>query len=170
MIIKSQTLKLFVFNLLIEVGTNKTIADFVSSKLVNANLSGHPSHGVMRLPLYVDKILKKELKPNLVIFDVNMGGKPKAGIKLARYIKKNYPNLVFVFLTSQKNVDPLILDNAAEVGADTVYDKNDFATWIYDIIGDVKLADTIRKTLDKKSTSRKVKMRITKLKKIAGLA
>lgn len=75
---------------------------------------------------FLDKV--KEFKPNLVIFDVNMGGKPKAGIKLARYIKKNYPNLVFVFLTSQKNVDPLILDNAAEVGADTVYDKNDFAT------------------------------------------
>ena len=55
-----------------------------------------------------------------------MGGNPQEGIKLAKYIKKKYPNLVFVFLTSQKSVDPLILDNAASVGAETVYDKNDF--------------------------------------------
>ena len=68
----------------------------------------------------------KQIKPSLVIFDVNMGGNPQAGIKLAKYIKKKYPNLVFVFLTSQKSVDSLILDNAAAVGADTVFDKNDF--------------------------------------------
>ena len=85
----------------------------------------------------------KDIKPNLVIFDVNMGDNPKAGIKLAKYIKKKYSDLVFVFLTSQKSVDPLILDNAAEVGADTVYDKNDF---INDI--DV-LAKFIKNSLDK---------------------
>ncbi|HIG08561.1 MAG TPA: response regulator, partial [Alphaproteobacteria bacterium] len=76
----------------------------------------------------------KDIKPNLVIFDVNMGDNPKAGIKLAKYIKKKYSDLVFVFLTSQKSVDPLILDNAAEVGADTVYDKNDFVNDI-DVLG-----------------------------------
>ena len=75
-----------------------------------------------------DYFLEKvtQIKPSLVIFDVNMGGNPQEGIKLAKYIKKKYPNLVFVFLTSQKSVDPLILDNAASVGAETVYDKNDF--------------------------------------------
>lgn len=87
----------------------------------------------------------KEIKPNLVIFDVNMGGNPKAGIKLAKFIKKNYPSLVFVFLTSQKNIDPLILDNAAEVGADTVYDKNDF-------INDIEvLGKFIKNSLNKDS-------------------
>ena len=85
----------------------------------------------------------KDIKPNLVIFDVNMGDNPKAGIKLAKYIKKKYSDLVFVFLTSQKSADPLILDNAAEVGADTVYDKNDFVNDI-----DV-LAKFIKNSLDK---------------------
>ena len=85
----------------------------------------------------------KDIKPNLVIFDVNMGDNPKAGIKLAKYIKKKYSDLVFVFLTSQKSVDPLILDNAAEVGADTVYDKNDFINDI-DVLGKF-----IKNSLDK---------------------
>ena len=85
----------------------------------------------------------KNIKPNLVIFDVNMGDNPKAGIKLAKYIKKKYSDLVFVFLTSQKSVDPLILDNAAEVGADTVYDKNDFVNDI-DVLGKF-----IKNSLDK---------------------
>ena len=57
---------------------------------------------------FIEKVT--QIKPSLVIFDVNMGGNPQAGIKLAKYIKKKYPNLVFVFLTSQKSVDPLILD------------------------------------------------------------
>ena len=85
----------------------------------------------------------KNIKPNLVIFDVNMGDNPKAGIKLAKYIKKKYSDLVFVFLTSQKSADPLILDNAAEVGADTVYDKNDFVNDI-DVLGKF-----IKNSLDK---------------------
>ena len=85
----------------------------------------------------------KDIKPNLVIFDVNMGDNPKAGIKLAKYIKKKYSDLVFVFLTSQKSADPLILDNAAEVGADTVYDKNDFVNDI-DVLGKF-----IKNSLDK---------------------
>ena len=85
----------------------------------------------------------KDIKPNLVIFDVNMGDNPKAGIKLAKYIKKKHSDLVFVFLTSQKSVDPLILDNAAEVGADTVYDKNDFVNDI-DVLGKF-----IKNSLDK---------------------
>ena len=85
----------------------------------------------------------KDIKPNLVIFDVNMGDNPKAGMKLAKYIKKKYSDLVFVFLTSQKSVDPLILDNAAEVGADTVYDKNDFINDI-DVLGKF-----IKNSLDK---------------------
>ena len=85
----------------------------------------------------------KDIKPNLVIFDVNMGDNPKAGIKLAKYIKKKYSDLVFVFLTNQKSIDPLILDNAAEVGADTVYDKNDFVNDI-DVLGKF-----IKNSLDK---------------------
>ena len=68
----------------------------------------------------------EKIKPSLVIFDVNMGGDAKAGIKLAKYIKKKIPNLDFVFLTSQKKDDPLIISNAAEVGAITLFDKSDF--------------------------------------------
>ena len=68
----------------------------------------------------------KKIKPDLVIFDVNMGGDAKAGVKLAKYIKKKIPNLDFVFLTSQKKDDPLIISNAAEVGAITLFDKSDF--------------------------------------------
>lgn len=73
---------------------------------------------------FIEKI--DQFTPDLIIFDINMGNNPKAGIKLAKYVKKEFPNLVFVFLTSQKNVDPLILDNAASVGADAVFDKSDF--------------------------------------------
>ena len=48
---------------------------------------------------FLEKIT--QIKPSLVIFDVNMGGNPQEGIKLAKYIKKKYPNLVFA-LTSKK--------------------------------------------------------------------
>jgi len=68
----------------------------------------------------------EKTKPSLVIFDVNMGGDAKAGVKLAKYIKKKIPDLDFVFLTSQKKEDPLIISNAAEVGAITLFDKSDF--------------------------------------------
>ena len=43
--------------------------------------------------------------------------------------------------------------------------KNDFSNWIYDCLGDVKLVDNIRGITDAKSMSKKIKTRITYLKK-----
>ena len=38
-------------------------AHVVASSLVNANLAGHDSHGILKVPVYVDKIRKGVLKP-----------------------------------------------------------------------------------------------------------
>ena len=42
--------------ILAAAGTPEDIAEKLAGWLVNANLSGHPSHGVMRVPQYVDLI------------------------------------------------------------------------------------------------------------------
>ena len=92
----------------------------------------------------------EKIKPDLVIFDVNMGGDAKAGVKLAKYIKKKIPDLGFVFLTSQKKEDPLIISNAAEVGAITLFDKSDF-------INDLEsLSNFISNSLNKNINNTKV--------------
>lgn len=44
-------------------------------------------------------------------------------------------------------------------------DKNDFSTWIYDVVGDIKLAENLRKINDSKSAVKKIKTRIAYLKK-----
>lgn len=44
-------------------------------------------------------------------------------------------------------------------------EKNDFCSWTYDVIGDVKLAESLAKAKDKKSASRRTKARITAIKK-----
>ena len=44
-------------------GTPEDIAQRLAGWLVNANLSGHPSHGVMRVPQYVDLIVEGEYRP-----------------------------------------------------------------------------------------------------------
>lgn len=43
--------------------------------------------------------------------------------------------------------------------------NNDFCSWTYDVIGDVKLAESLAKAKDRKSASRRVKARITAIKK-----
>ena len=43
--------------------------------------------------------------------------------------------------------------------------KNDFSTWIYDCLGDAKLAENIRYTKNSKSMTKKIKTRISYLKK-----
>ena len=117
--------------------------------LISNELKDKISHAVTKSILYKNQDYEffisqiNEIKPNLVIFDINMGNDPKAGIKLAKYIKQNYSDLVFVFLTSQKKDDPLVMSNAAEVGAATLFDKSDF---INDL--DV-LSNFIKNLLDK---------------------
>lgn len=44
-------------------------------------------------------------------------------------------------------------------------EKNDFCSWVYDVIGDVKLSDSLRISKDKKSAAAKIRTRITYLKK-----
>lgn len=44
-------------------------------------------------------------------------------------------------------------------------EKNDFSTWIYDVLGDSSLADNLRKCKDKKDFIKKIRTRITYLKK-----
>ena len=44
-------------------------------------------------------------------------------------------------------------------------DKNDFSTWIYDVVGDVRLANNLRSVNDKKRMIKKIKGRIAYLKK-----
>ena len=43
--------------------------------------------------------------------------------------------------------------------------KNDFARWIYDIIGDANLANSLKDVMDKKGTEKKIKLRISSIKK-----
>ena len=44
-------------------------------------------------------------------------------------------------------------------------EKNDFANWIYDVIGDIKLANNLRTIYDKKNTIKKIDTRISYIKK-----
>ena len=49
--------------ILAAAGARQDYADIVAEHLVNANLAGHDSHGVIRTPYYVRSIEKGELKP-----------------------------------------------------------------------------------------------------------
>ena len=42
--------------LFLAAGTPRHIADNVAEILVNANLAGHDSHGVLRIPAYLERI------------------------------------------------------------------------------------------------------------------
>lgn len=66
------------------------------------------------------------ISPDLAIIDINMGGNSKAGIKLANRINKEISKLNYVFLSSQKSEDPLILKEASYTKAKAFLDKNDF--------------------------------------------
>ena len=50
--------------MLIAGGTPRHIADDVAGILVNANLAGHDSHGVLRIPAYLNNISEGRLKPD----------------------------------------------------------------------------------------------------------
>jgi uncharacterized oxidoreductase len=59
-----QSLEQFVHQACVAVGADDDIAAEVAHHLVRANLSGHDSHGVLRLPWYVEQIKKGDLQPN----------------------------------------------------------------------------------------------------------
>ena len=48
--------------LLLAAGADEEEADVVSRSLVEANMYGHDSHGVMRLPFYIDRMQQGVLK------------------------------------------------------------------------------------------------------------
>ena len=45
------------------VGSNASEAEVVAQRLVNANLSGHDSHGVIRIPTYIKWIQEDKTRP-----------------------------------------------------------------------------------------------------------
>ncbi|HET6882670.1 MAG TPA: Ldh family oxidoreductase [Pirellulales bacterium] len=56
----------FATRLLAAGGVADDEARLVAKSLVGANLRGHDSHGVMRIPFYLDSVAKGELKPGAV--------------------------------------------------------------------------------------------------------
>lgn len=59
-----------------------------------------------------------------------------------------------------KNMKKDVFDHHVSEG------KNDFANWVYDVIGDVELANNLRKSRSKNDIAKKVNIRIAQLKKI----
>lgn len=60
----SDRLRAFVRQVALAMGAEQDIADELASHLVKANLSGHDSHGVLRLPAYVGQADAGGLVPN----------------------------------------------------------------------------------------------------------
>ncbi|MDZ4784264.1 MAG: Ldh family oxidoreductase [Planctomycetia bacterium] len=81
-------------------GLDEAEAQSVARSLVDANLRGHDSHGVMRIPYYLDQVAKGELVPAaefsvqretpvIIVADGNWGfGRTQAGSLLERLIAK----------------------------------------------------------------------------------
>ena len=61
--IQAEKLNEFIANILEAAGTRTDYADIVAAHLVNANLAGHDSHGVIRTPYYVRSMEEGDLKP-----------------------------------------------------------------------------------------------------------
>lgn len=92
------TLQHFAAQLLRAGGLGEAESTLVAGSLVDANLRGHDSHGVMRIPYYLDQVAKGELRPGarldviresavLVVADGNWGfGRTQAGRLLERLV------------------------------------------------------------------------------------
>ena len=65
--IQSTTLTEFAAALLAAGGLSRDEAALVARSLVAANLRGHDSHGVMRVPYYLDQVAKGELVPGAAL-------------------------------------------------------------------------------------------------------
>ncbi len=63
-ILQPQPLEAFVLQVLRSMGADQEIADEVAHHLVRSNLSGHDSHGVLRIPQYVMQADKGDLVPS----------------------------------------------------------------------------------------------------------
>jgi LDH2 family malate/lactate/ureidoglycolate dehydrogenase len=90
----------FATALLAAGGLSREEARLVGQSLVDANLRGHDSHGVMRIPFYLDQVAKREIfpgaefkvlreSPTIVAADGNWGfGQTQAGRLMDRIIEK----------------------------------------------------------------------------------
>lgn len=98
--IAAETLTDFATRLLAAGGLDASESRLVGASLVGANLRGHDSHGVMRIPYYLDDVAKKHVvpgaafkvlreSPTVVVADGSWGfGQTQAGRLLARLIEK----------------------------------------------------------------------------------
>jgi uncharacterized oxidoreductase len=55
------------FHILQAAGTPEEEANIVSERLVAANLAGHDSHGILQLPIYIDRIKRGHIRPGAPI-------------------------------------------------------------------------------------------------------
>lgn len=62
-IFKAADLKKFTNDLFVAAGTPQHIADTVAEILIKANLAGHDSHGVLRIPAYLEAIENGGIQP-----------------------------------------------------------------------------------------------------------
>jgi len=60
---EAQQLKEIALSIFESAGVPDDEAETVSQALINANLAGHDSHGVIRIPQYIDMLLKGMIKP-----------------------------------------------------------------------------------------------------------
>lgn len=67
----ASTLASFTQSLFEAAGVPKADAEIVAQSLVDANLCGHDSHGVMRVPQYVELIRKGSIKPSVPLTVIN---------------------------------------------------------------------------------------------------
>jgi uncharacterized oxidoreductase len=98
--VPAETLTAFATSLLAAGGLGANEAALVGRSLVGANLRGHDSHGVMRIPFYLDCLNKKEVvagaeftvikeSPSLLVADGNWGfGQTQAQRLMDRLIVK----------------------------------------------------------------------------------
>lgn len=65
--ISSEKLEVFLNQLFLKYGASESEAHEIAGHLVESNLTGHDSHGTIRAPWYIDKIVKKEIIPGAPI-------------------------------------------------------------------------------------------------------
>lgn len=69
-----ETLHRLAVDLLESVGTTPETAEIVANSLTNANLAGHDSHGVLRLPSYLEGVRQGHIDPTAAAHLVSASG------------------------------------------------------------------------------------------------
>src|SRR4051812_16229965 len=64
-VVSAQQLRGLASSLLVSCGTHEVQANTVADGLVNANLAGHDSHGVLRLPGYLAGVEQQHVIPHI---------------------------------------------------------------------------------------------------------